>query len=61
MDWGSIIALVFAFFAFIVFPIMGIVGWIMIELTKVKRSGIDVEAIIKDARKRAYERGQQDG
>jgi uncharacterized protein YqhQ len=57
MDWGAIISLVFAVFVFIVFPLVGIVGAIMIELAKAKRSGVDVESIIKDARKRAYERG----
>jgi uncharacterized protein YqhQ len=59
MDWGAIISLVFAVFVFIVFPLVGIVGAIMVELAKAKRSGIDVESIIKDARKRAYERGRE--
>ena len=57
MDVGAVISLVFAVFLFIVFPLVGIIGAIMIELAKAKRSGVDVESIIKDARKRAYERG----
>jgi hypothetical protein len=44
LDWGAIVSLVLAIFLFIVFPLVG----------------IDVEAIIKDARKRAYEWGLHD-
>jgi hypothetical protein len=60
LNVGSIIAAVFALFVLIMFPLIGIVGAIMIELAKAKRSGVDIKGIIKDARKRAYERGLHD-
>lgn len=34
------------------------VGGVIAEINKAKRSGIDVDAIIRDARRKAYQRGR---
>jgi hypothetical protein len=36
------------------------VGWAIAEIHKAKRTGIDVDGIIRDARRRAHERGRDD-
>lgn len=37
------------------------VGWALAQIQKAKRSGIDVESIIRDARSRAYQHGRLGG
>ena len=38
-------------------PLALVIGFIMVEMRKAKRTGIDVDAIIKDARRRSFRRG----
>jgi hypothetical protein len=43
---------------FVGVPLAAIIGLVMIELRKAKQTGVDVDAIIDDARRRAYRRGR---
>lgn len=60
MDISQILLAVFGVVVFIVLPVVAVIGAIMVELAKAKRSGIDVESIVRDARRRAYERGRRE-
>lgn len=63
-SWPQVTALLSGFAVFALFMAL-VVGMIIvgIEYERAKRTGIDIghiDQIIKDARRRAYERGQRD-
>lgn len=55
-----LVLLVFGGGVFMLLPLALVFALYKIEKEKVKSSGIDVNAIINDARRRAYERGYDD-
>jgi hypothetical protein len=58
-DAGAFVIMAALFLSVAIALVAVSIGWVIIEINKAKRSGIDVDAIIRDARRTAYERGRQ--